>query len=137
MKKTTTMILIMLMLGIVQTAVFASDDRGYRSKFYGTVEALPAGMTGTWTVNGRSVEVTPQTKIEQEHGRIAVGTYVEIKGRSDGRTFTARSVEVKRGAPDSGHHGDDSRRHVAGKDEFHYSIHGLMHADAETREYRQ
>ncbi len=103
MKKIVSTILAALALTAVQTAVFAGDDQGYRSKFFGTVEALPAGFSGTWIVNGRSVEVTPQTVIEQERDRIAVGTYVEIEGRSDGRTITAYKVEVKRRAYDSGH----------------------------------
>lgn len=132
MKKITSMILIALMIVAVQATVSASDDYGYRSKFYGTIDELPAGLNGTWIVNGRSVEVTPQTKIEQEHGRIAVGTYVEIKGRSDGRSFSAHEVEVKRRASDSSHDGDDSRRHVTGKDELHSSIHRLPHAEDET-----
>jgi hypothetical protein len=115
MKKIIFTILAVLTLASVQTAVFASDDQGYRSKFFGTVEALPAGFSGTWIVNGRSVAVTPQTVIEQEHDRIAVGTYVEIEGRSDGHTFTAHKVEVKRRAHDSGHDGDDLRRHGTDK----------------------
>lgn len=131
MKKTTSMIMIALMIVGVQATVFASDN-SYRSKFYGTIEKLPAGLSGTWVVNGRSVEVTPQTRIEQKHGRIAVGTYVEINGRSDGRTFTAHKVEVKRRASDSSHNGDDSRRHVLGKDELHSGIHRSPHAEAET-----
>jgi translation elongation factor EF-Tu-like GTPase len=131
MKKITSMIMITLMIVAVQATVFASDDNSYRSKFYGTIEELPAGLNGTWVVNGRSVEVTPQTRIEQKHGQIAVGTYVEINGRSDGRTFTAHKVEVKRWASDSGHDGDDSRRHVTGKDELHSGIQRLPHAEAE------
>ncbi len=117
MKKTASMIMIALMIVGVQATVFASDDNnGYRSKFYGTIEELPAGSSGRWVVNGRPVEVTPQTRIEQEHGQIAVGTYVEINGRSDGRTFTAHKVEVKRRASDSSQDRDDSRRQVTGKD---------------------
>lgn len=115
MKKITSIILAALALAAVQTAVFASDDNGYRSKFFGTVEALPIGFSGTWIVNGRSVEVSPQTVIEQEHDGIVVGTYVEIEGRSDGRTFTAHKVEVKRRAYNSGHDGDDLRRHGTDK----------------------
>lgn len=115
MKKIISAMLAALTLAAVQTAVFASDDHGYRSKFFGIVEALPIGLSGTWIVNGRSVEVSPQTVIEQEHVRIAVGTYVEIEGRSDGRTITAYKVEVKRRAYDSGHGRDDLRRHGTDK----------------------
>ena len=131
MKKITSMIMIALMIAGVQATVFASDDNSYRSKFYGTIEELPAGLSGTWVVNGRSVEVTPQTRIEQEHGQIAVGTYVEINGRSDGRTFTVHKVEVKRRASGSSHDRDDSRRPVTGKDELHSGMHRSPHVEAE------
>lgn len=107
MKKITSILVAAMMLAAFQGAVYAGDDHGYRSTFYGTVEELPAEFNGTWVVNGRPVEVTPQTTIEQEHGRIAVGSYVEIKGRSDGRKFTAHKVEVKRRASESGHDRDD------------------------------
>jgi len=78
----------------------ASDDheRHNRSKFYGTVEEMPDNLHGTWIVNGRAITVTPQTYIEQEHGRAAVGAFVEIKGRYDGRDFDANEIEVKQGA---------------------------------------
>lgn len=81
----------------------ASDDhygheRQNSSKFYGTVEKMPDNLYGTWIVNGRPVTVTPQTHIEQEYGRAAVGAYVEIKGGYDGRVFSASEIEVKQGA---------------------------------------
>ena len=103
MKKITVIILAGILMLAGQQLVRASDDHseGYRSKFYGTVEEMPTGYTGTWIVNGRQVEVTPQTKIEQEYGRAAVGSYVEIKGRSDGQLFTAYELEVKQGRDDS------------------------------------
>ncbi len=112
MKKIISTLLAALTLAALQTAVFAGDDHGYRSKFFGTVEVLPAGFSGTWIVNGRSVEVSPQTVIEQEHDGIAVGAYVEIEGRSDGRIFIANKVEIRRRAYDARHDGDDLRRHT-------------------------
>jgi hypothetical protein len=121
MKKITVIILAGILMLAGQQLVRASDDHseGYRSKFYGTVEEMPTGYTGTWIVNGRQVEVTPQTKIEQEYGRAAVGSYVEIKGRSDGQLFTAYELEVKQGRDDS-----DSRSHYehSGNEEFYGTI---------------
>ena len=76
------------------------------------------------------MEVTPRTTIEQEHGRIATGTYVEIEGRSDGWKFEAHKVEVKRRAYESGHDRDDLQRHGTDKDEMH-GPHGLSHDHAE------
>ncbi|NOZ28954.1 MAG: hypothetical protein GXP39_13005, partial [Chloroflexi bacterium] len=66
-------------------------------KFYGTVESLPAnGLIGEWVVSGYVVHVTSATRIEQEHGVVQVGAYVEVKGslQSDG-SVNAYKVEVK------------------------------------------
>lgn len=68
----------------------------YESKIYGTVEKLPKGFIGTWVVNGKEVLVTKDTFIEEEHGKAAVGAYVEVKGSYDGKIFTAYKIEVKR-----------------------------------------
>ncbi len=135
MKKIIATILAALTLAAVQTAVFAGDDHGYRSKLFGTVEALPTGYSGTWIVNGRSVDVSPKTVIEQEHDGIAVGTYVEIEGRSDGRIFIAHKVEVRRRAYDAGHDGDDLRRHGTDKDEMRRHQE-LSHAHTENLDRR-
>ncbi len=67
------------------------------SKFYGYIEALPAGtLIGDWTISGRTVHVTATTQIEQEEGTVAIGAYVEVKGntQADG-SFTATKIEVK------------------------------------------
>ncbi|MCI5145947.1 MAG: hypothetical protein D3923_10560 [Candidatus Electrothrix sp. AR3] len=74
------------------------DDRRDHSKFYGTVETLPqpqAGLNGIWRINGRSVVVNQQTRIKEKYGRVAVGSYVEVKGNYSGNTFTAYEIEVK------------------------------------------
>ena len=77
------------------------------TKFYGTVESLPdtPGWIGDWVVGGRIVRVTNWTRIEQEHGPVAVGAYVEVKGwaRADG-SVDATKIEVKSspGGPGSG-----------------------------------
>jgi uncharacterized protein (TIGR03437 family) len=51
-------------------------------RFIGTVGALPSVSTllGTWTVSGRSVVVAASTEIEGEHGAIAVGSCVSVRG---------------------------------------------------------
>jgi hypothetical protein len=68
----------------------------YESKIYGTVSKIPEGGIGTWVVNGKEVLVTKDTFIEEEHGKAAVGAYVEVKGSYDGKIFTAYKIEVKR-----------------------------------------
>ena len=73
-------------------------------KFYGYVESLPAnGLVGTWTVGGRTVVVDPNTRIEQEHGPVAVGAYVEVEGylQSDG-SIAATKIEVKASSSSGG-----------------------------------
>jgi Domain of unknown function (DUF5666) len=41
--------------------------------------------------------VEPSTRIKEEHGRLAIGSYVEVKGRpqADG-SLNATEIEVKR-----------------------------------------
>ncbi len=78
------------------------DPAGYRSKIYGTVEKLPeTGLAGIWIVNGREFIVTERTRLEQKHGLIEPGAYVEIKGIKSENTFTAEKIEVKRAKADA------------------------------------
>ena len=79
---------------------------GYAGKFYGVVESMPEqGLDGIWIVNGREVLVTGQTEIEEEHGKVEAGAYVEVEGNYEGNTFTAYEIEVK---------GDKKSRHKKG-----------------------
>jgi hypothetical protein len=111
--KTLMMTLVMgLVLGCMAWPVFSCEDdcengrrivdgerdsAGYRSKIYGTVEKLPeTGLAGILIVNGREFVVTERTRLEQKHGLIEPGAYVEIKGIKLDNTFTADKIEVKR-----------------------------------------
>jgi hypothetical protein len=70
---------------------------GYHSKIYGTVEMLPEnGLSGIWIVNGRQIVVSKDTFLEEEHGTVKLGAFVEIKGVQSGDSLTASKVEVKR-----------------------------------------
>lgn len=97
-------IVLMLMLVLAAFAGPAAADRdekherheGYAGKFYGVVDSMPEqGMEGVWIVNGREVVVTGRTKIEEEHGKLAAGSYVEVKGNYENSAFTAYEIEVK------------------------------------------
>jgi ABC-type xylose transport system substrate-binding protein len=79
-------------------AAFAGNDGSY--KFSGTVESLPAtGLVGDWVVSGRTVHVTAATRIEQEHGQVAVGAYVEVQGAQQAdNSVNATKIEVKQGS---------------------------------------
>lgn len=94
-------------LAITAGTVFGSDYEkgkgheyehrsGYEHEMYGTVEKLPDGMVGAWTINGKQVDVTNETRIEEEYGKARVGAYVEVKGKKDGKSFKAYKIEVKR-----------------------------------------
>lgn len=128
MKRFTAILLMSLMVLLANGTLWASDDHkdGYRSKFYGTVEALPEGLIGIWTVNGRTVVVTEQTRIEEEHGRVLVGAYVEVKGASDGQTLHASKIEVKR---NSSSRSDDDSKYQRSDHEFYGVVKELPSGD--------
>lgn len=66
----------------------------------GTVEKLASGpgFIGDWTVSGKVVHVTADTRIDQDDGVLAVGSMVEVKGtrEADG-SVDARKIEVELG----------------------------------------
>ncbi len=103
-------IIIIALTGILTISligvVIASNDHkdGYRSKLYGTIEELPADRNGIWIVDGRQVLVTEGTRIEEEYGRTEVGSFVEIKGSTDGQIFNASKLEVKRSSKEDREH---------------------------------
>ena len=73
-----------------------SGRRGEESKMYGTVEAMPqGGLDGTWRINGRDITVDRNTRVKEEHSRIAVGTYVKVEGSYSGNNFIAYEIETK------------------------------------------
>ncbi|MEW6130841.1 MAG: DUF5666 domain-containing protein [Acidobacteriota bacterium] len=69
------------------------DDR---NELHGIVQSFPSGLIGDWSVSGRTVHVTSSTIINLEHGQVAVGVLVEVKGttRADG-SLDAATIEVK------------------------------------------
>lgn len=116
--KTVMVTLVMgLVLGGVVCPVFSSENDFeygrrtgdgerhpgvYRSKIYGTVEKLPeTGFSGIWIVNGREFVVTERTRLEQKHGLLEPGAYVEIKGIRSENIFNVEKVEVKRAKSDA------------------------------------
>ena len=82
----------------VQVKEGADDDAFGEAELHGTVESLPAtaGFVGDWIVSGITVHVTAATEIEAEHGTIAVGSFVEVKGLSEADgSITASKVELQ------------------------------------------
>ncbi|MCE5195409.1 MAG: DUF5666 domain-containing protein [Nitrospiraceae bacterium] len=67
-----------------------------RARLYGIIESLPSGIVGVWVVNGKEILITKDTYIDEEHGKVAIGAYIEIKGSYSGKVFTAGKIYVKR-----------------------------------------
>jgi len=93
-------------MGALPAAVAANDwgegkrihrEEKYEKKLYGIVEKMPDSVFGTWVVGGQEVAVNEKTVIEEEHGLLDIGAYVEIKGSFIDGVFTARKIEVKKG----------------------------------------
>jgi len=92
-----SLLAVFALLGTAAVAAGAFD-------FTGAISALPSsGLTGDWTVAGKTVHVTGTTEIKQELGAAAVGAVVEVKGslRADGSVDATR-IEVKSAAPGTG-----------------------------------
>jgi hypothetical protein len=71
-------------------------EKVYNIKFAGPIESIPvAGYEGQWMVNGRKVEVTNKTLIDETAGKTSQGAYVEVKGIRQGETITAYEIEIK------------------------------------------
>jgi Domain of unknown function (DUF5666)/Repeat of unknown function (DUF5648) len=63
----------------------------------GVVQSMPAsGLIGPWNIAGKPVTTDTATSFDQEHGKLAVGALVEVKGTSqaDG-SLLASKIEVK------------------------------------------
>jgi len=81
-----------------------------RDELKGTIEALPStGFIGDWRVSGRTVHVSADTIINQEHGAAAVGASVEVAGtqRADG-SIDATRIEVQPSSGDSSGEGQST-----------------------------
>jgi hypothetical protein len=72
-----------------------------RDELKGVIDSLPGtGLVGDWTISGRTVHVSADTIIDQEHGSATPGASVEVHGtrRADG-SIDATRIEVN---PSSG-----------------------------------
>lgn len=48
-------------------------------EFYGTIESRPTENPGIWVVSGQQVEVTDNTKIDNDNGPLVIGSCVEVE----------------------------------------------------------
>lgn len=97
--------------GSVNAAKIEIEDRvsapirntpGY-CRFYGVVRSLPTtqDLVGEWNVGGHKLNVTTETKINQEKGPVAVGVLVEVLAVLKAGVLEAVSIEVKQPAGSS------------------------------------
>jgi hypothetical protein len=82
--------------GSVDAAKIEIEEDQDEFEFKGMVQSFPGGLIGDWVISGRTVHVTPATRIEQEQGVVAVGAMVKVEGllRPDG-SVDARKIAVK------------------------------------------
>lgn len=65
---------------IIAASCFAFSSPAFADEeFYGTIESRPTENPGIWVVSGQQVEVTDQTKIDNDHGPLVVGSCVEVE----------------------------------------------------------
>ena len=100
-KPLTCALVAFILLGTLSAKQTFADDNEF--EFKGVISSLPstAGFIGDWVVAGRTVHVTPTTRIDQEEGSPAVGRRVEVEGvlLPDG-TVRATEIEVEDGDAD-------------------------------------
>ncbi len=69
----------------------------FAKEFSGVVQSMPeGGLYGQWMIDGKPVYVTERTKIKEEHGRLGVGSYVEVEGYLVEGNFLAREIKTKK-----------------------------------------
>ena len=75
-----------LLAALAPASAFASDGPGDdEDELEGVIQSLPgtADFVGNWVVSGTTVHVTSDTEIDQEHGAVAVGATVQVKGTAE------------------------------------------------------
>jgi hypothetical protein len=64
----------------IVSTVFLVPLNGHADEdFYGIIEKIPEGKTGTWVIGDRQIAVTKETRLEEEHGPLAVGACAEVE----------------------------------------------------------
>jgi len=86
-----------MIVALFKAPIVRADDED-EFEFTGTISVLPGTATfiGDWTVGGRTVHVSPTTRIERDGGVPAVGKNAEVEGKLnlDG-TVNATEIEIK------------------------------------------
>ncbi len=85
----------LLILSGVEALATGDQPNGKWTSFLGVVEKVPVGLYGTWIVEGRSVVVSPHTRVEQNQGLAASGSHAKIMGVTKGGILYATTVQVE------------------------------------------
>lgn len=80
---------------LLSAVLFADGPSGER--LTGKIEALPAGtLIGNWTVAGRTIQVSAQTRIDTPSGPAVLGACVDIRGTAlNPTTIAATSIDTR------------------------------------------
>lgn len=90
MRKIATLIVIGIFL-------LSAGNAFAKQEFYGVVQAMPEkSLVGQWNIDGKTVHATEETKFKEKHGKLAVGSYVEVEGVTFEGKFIATEIETKK-----------------------------------------
>jgi hypothetical protein len=64
---------------LILASCFSFSIPAFAEEFYGTLESRPTENNGIWVVSGQQLEVTENTKIDNDNGPPVVGSCVEIE----------------------------------------------------------
>jgi hypothetical protein len=49
------------------------------TEFYGTIQSKPDNNVGVWVIGDQQIQVDEKTKLEDDHGPLAIGACVEVE----------------------------------------------------------
>lgn len=90
MRKTAALITTVLVLAALTMNAWATE-------LHGVVQAMPEkGHIGEWKIDGKNIFVTEETRVKEKHGKITVGTPVEVEGVTCNGKFIAAEIESEK-----------------------------------------
>jgi len=73
------------------------QERVFNSRLQGVIDAMPqTGYEGIWVIDGRKIDVTNKTLIDETGGKAVIGAFAKIKGIRSGDTITAYEIEIEK-----------------------------------------
>lgn len=52
------------------------------TEFYGTIQSKPDNNLGVWVIGDQQIQVNEKTKLEDDHGPLAIGACVEVEHKN-------------------------------------------------------